>query len=1678
MNIQDYLKSKKFKKREEEQINELKSIQTNEIKRLVSKVFGLGKENMTPRAAKLGLLIYNQFPKNSDSNYYGARYSKYIRISYMDERYKYLKENYPSYNFWDDEHYELLKYLFGNKFARLIRKAWTIKREMPYQTDMQRRSFRSKRAAEEYYLANQINLIIEFNQDYDYDLTLEEYIIYSNDIEFNGSLSYIIAAAIELEYDGILELLLDIIYGRHDVGKVSRPIIKGMLLSANQEAWVAIEKLLLSAQRQEGLRQTILECLDETSIGAMKHMIKVIIDNKLTRFSSVVRALDVWAGLGWEGEKEKTVLRFLELGQKFLEQKELIPEAVFSKDNAEVYMALWAQGVYDVDKCFPLMTSLLKKHDPEKSSLVFYFILQTEFYGSVIEVAKEYIKNKNLQIFFWCVYLIKIFHENDWYLNSKEDKRELFDVMSKRLNEIPKKGIEFRGMVFSWLSYTFKRDDLYMEMSRLIDYKSNAEMDLILPYFPNLPIDSRNYITSKMLPDHHWSNSSTKKKINTKQRDFAFSILKDRSSSIRSTGLEALLDGYIADNEIIHFEDMLASKDSGIRRRIINMILQKSEDVIKNSINRLLDSKKPEQRLAGLDIMNQLFLADRMKNWLENRAKKYCENKRVSEKEQILIDNLIQTSVAIVQYNEENGWGLFDPEKIAPVKDPETPIEGFYYEQSVKNPYGLSMSTSKINNKIYELYEIFMKNKDYEYTFEGWEGNKISALLGNTFASTIREIKNLSDEDKYNCYPLPEVWKKWFTESGLTPLDLALINITAPDSFWSNSDKRFPRIEKNVKSLVFEPKIPSVGEHNYRNPIVKILEILGWVFPSDEMNDYLLGLTSKIFSQIITEEDVEIKEKDRWGHVSTHTWRDVSMLRKVYSKLHERTDSMSDKQFEEFWELYKWESLKKRNNVKKKSVEQKNFNDICRAYSLGLIDRNELVSLTMEPEPISILSSTKKSENQELYEKYPVLEEIYTTCRDRILEIELLRGDSKTTVTHLAEKINVHFGIENFVKILKAIGSDTFFRGSFRYYWWGNSDDKKDMMSVLLKRCHPLPTDTQQQFNKAISETKVTEKRLVEVAVLATRWIPFIQKYLKWKGLDSAIWWLYAHAGSWNDSETEAEIAKYSPVNTQDFKDGAVDTDWFRTAYKAVGEERWQKIYKAAKYVSDGNGHTRAQLYADVMLGNKKIDEIAERITDKRNQNNLRAYGLLPIKGRNRKQQILNRYLFLQNFKKESKQFGSQRQASEALAVRIAMENLARTAGYSDPIRLTWAMESQQADEILKNSKPVKIDEIEVSMVFDNDGKPLLETVKNGKKLKNIPTKYGKNPEIKELKSNKKILLDQYRRSRKSLEEVMVRGEYFTKQELFDLMKHPVLEPQLKKIVLKSEDEFGFYQNGSLHAPNGEVAELSAKIYIAHCTDLYTAGNWADYQKFAFDQKLVQPFKQIFRELYVPTQDELTEEKISRRYEGHQVQPKKTAALLKTRGWTVSYEEGLQKVHHKEGVIAKIYSMADWFSPADVESPTLETIQFYDRKTDKSIAFEDLSPRLFSEVMRDMDLVVSVAHVGGVDPEASHSSIEMRSVIVRETSRLFKLKNVGIKGNHVLIDGELNEYTVHLGSGVVHKSPSVYVSILPVHSQHRGRIFLPFVDDDPKSAEIVSKVLLLAKDNEIQDPTILTQIKR
>lgn len=691
-----------------------------------------------------------------------------------------------------------------------------------------------------------------------------------------------------------------------------------------------------------------------------------------------------------------------------------------------------------------------------------------------------------------------------------------------------------------------------------------------------------------------------------------------------------------------------------------------------------------------------------------------------------------------------------------------------------------------------------------------------------------------------------------------------------------------------------------------------------------------------------------------------------------------------------------------------------------------------------------------------------------------VLKTEMSRGDTETIFTHAIGSIKRIYGAEKLVTLLAAVGKDTLDRSTYFYTYNGVS--KKRSLSYLLGVCVPETADNAEKFGELISKTDVKENRIVEAALFSPAWLDIIGDYLGWNGFKSACYYFIAHTNESMDDKMKAVIAKYTPISAEDLSEGAFDIDWCKDAYKTVGEERFNKIYNAAKYISDGAKHSRARKYADAVMGKLKIDECVKNITEKRNKDTLMAYALIPL---GNEKDMIDRYLFIQEFKKQSKKFGAQRRASEGKACECALQNLSKNAGFTDVSRLTLKMETALFD----NVKPLldwnDIEEIKLKLEIDGKGSVQILCEKGGKALKSVPSKYGKNEKVLEFTSTKKQLTEQYRRTKKMFEEAMENQTEFTAEELQLLCTNPVLAPIVSTLVyISSKDKLGFFGGSKLTDFEGNETKLtkSSKLKIAHPFNIYKDGHWHEYQKYLFDNGIVQPFKQVFRELYVKTEEEAQAFR-STRYAGNQLQPAKTVACLKTRRWVADVEEGLQKVYYKENIIASIYALADWFSPADIEAPTLEWVEFYDRKTYKAMRIEEVPDIIFSEVMRDVDLAVSVAHAGGVDPETSHSTIEMRSAIVEFTLPLFKLKNVTLEGTHAFIKGERADYSIHLGSGVVHLQGGPMINILPVHSQHRGKLFLPFVDEDPKTSQIISEILLFAEDKKIKDPFILDQIK-
>ncbi|MDR0469581.1 MAG: DUF4132 domain-containing protein, partial [Peptococcaceae bacterium] len=981
-----------------------------------------------------------------------------------------------------------------------------------------------------------------------------------------------------------------------------------------------------------------------------------------------------------------------------------------------------------------------------------------------------------------------------------------------------------------------------------------------------------------------------------------------------------------------------------------------------------------------------------------------------------------------------------------------------------------------------------------------WDGTREKVLLGDypyhICLLAGNKHKLYREDNPIHDFPLAEVWLEAAGEFasdkaklatalsfwGVTPRNIKLYkkwfcDLYAGYPIYGNDSECVKAIAQYVKAK------------NVR--FVKINEILNAILHTGEASIFdfafsaYVNLVRKVPKDKLGMAYVEDEQKAGQSFYSLHPTIDDGVLSAGYlnywRKLaceHIKTDAQFVDYFNEMWYEYL--------SAGQQCYYGLSDEHIFRANQMGLIADEAVChyfTAGMDA-PIHMQNATGPYVGgRELLARYPAVEKLLDTAIDRIVTLEENRGELPAELSKVASQI-MRFcgGTQHFVNLLAALGDTGFNRGYVHYYQNHGEPTKKESLSQLIQRCQPGPEDTPERLREALKQAKIPEKRVIQAAVYAPQWAGLLEKAMDVAGLKCGVWFFHAHINENFSAAKETEVAIYSAVSPQQFNDGAFDKDWFYEAYHSLGDKRFNELYKNAKYItSSSNNHRRSQLYVDAVLGRLDKDEVKAEIISKRNQEKLRAYPLIPL-DENMDNDALERYEFIQGFKKESRQYGSLRQASEGKACATAMENLAITTGYGDADRMTWAMEGAKIEQLRPLMEPHTLGDTEVGLSIGEDGTPELIIRKNGKPIKTMPKELAKDPYIAGLKESVKQLRDQKRRAKASFEMAMVSRSGFSVAELVGLLNHPVLRSMASSLVFVAHGGLGFpaLADGALlltgHDGKSFSVEAGDQILIAHPYDFIAHGCWSDFQKHVYHSKIIQPFKQVFREYYPATEDELSAVNISRRYAGNQVQPKKAVALLKTRGWTADYDVGLQRVWHKENLIARMYALADWFSPADIEAPTLETVQFFSRDKYGLAPFADIPPVIFSETMRDIDLAVSVAHAGGVDPEASHSTVEMRIAIAQELLSMLSVSNVSFQSSHAQIKGRLGEYSVHMGSGIVHKSGTGMVAVLPVHSQARGRIFLPFADDDPKTAEIMSKILLFAEDKKIKDPGILKQI--
>jgi hypothetical protein len=1540
--------------------------------------------------------------------------------------------------------------VFFPQLAPAIELAWQRLAKLTYQVGYSPLLFRAPQRPDllaerrQSWLGPLLGSLSSYHQDI---IWLAHYAAYINNGYLVEALGVMFAAVIDEDPahgDALFAILVDSAKGEDEIGTMGRHISQALLGAARPDGWEFIGKLLLAAQRQEGLRQIVLKGLDDAHPQAFRYLLRLIVENDLARFSAVTLMLNSWLGCQWDSAQKAAITRMLQRLLALLEDAQAREVALAEGGGEEVYLALWAIALDDVIIAIERAAALVQDAAVERRFAAAHLLAQTDLPDAAPALMAA-LGDTDLRV------LARAYQG----LESIPDDRTvdptlpIFEQVEALLPRLSTPAPASTPIIWEWLAPSLERERV---ANLLIKYLGDRDPRQLLPYLSLLGQYHRVQIAGLL---------AEKGNRDPEVRAALILLLRDRSAWV-SDAIVKLLDKHgLEVAEIPQLETLLTRKSADLRRGLLDLLIKQTDDVVLAAADRLTYSHNDQQRLAGLELLRMLHEQQRSSQGCMERAAAYRESrKKLSPSETILLDPILDALHE--KPTLANALGLANPAECAQVPSPLT------------HPVQLHPGRAMANLKA--LDALVHEHRNQSYSADTWQGKQEMLLGANAWAFPQPQGGEPLDQEVARL-PLASVWRAWAEQ-------LQSVQGDEDGLHFVRMQIASEQLADDASALPDNSEQDS-GKLRYPHIVQALCSWLTRLYPAPATADFLLDYGETILAALPAEYLREpAKDEEPQSFYHTPMYRAIALVR-AYAAAREAL--WNDAHAARLWRLLRWTMALKRDGLQLPPT----LHETLEALRVGAATEADLLMQLLGTRPLSRygygnfpdLGELSARKPHPFFTQYPVLHTIYANCLRRILEVELHRGEMPTEATPAALNLRAIVGADWFIRILQALDALHLKRG----YSYDN-ESKAKTLSHLLRVSFPGPDETPELFVTRAKAARLTTQQLIEAAVYAPQWAHFIEQVLGWRSFADAVWWIHAHTRerNWYVDQAirefwEAQIAERTPLTGSDLYDGAVDVAWFRRVYAALGKSRWEMLYQAAKYSSGGIGHTRAQLFADAMLGLLKAKEVIRRIQTKRHQYSVCTLGLLPLPKKQRDQTILQRYQVFQEFLRTSRAFGAQRRESEGKVARIGLENLARTAGYSDPLRFQWAMELQEVADLRSGPITVTRDGVSLALRINPVGQPLLEVTGNGKPLKQIPPRLKKETDVIALRERKQSLERQLSRMRLALEQAMCREERWTAEELTALLRHPMLAPMLEQLIFVGDGVMGYLveEGRAIRLHDGRdlplVGEMSLRI--AHPYDLYRSGDWSQWQRECFISERIQPFKQIFRELYVLTEAEKRDSAVSHRYAGQQIQPRQAMALLGQRGWISSEYDDPSRTFHERGLTASITYLYGGYTSVEVEGLTLDGVLF--NKVGEwrgTLPLAEVPPVVFSETMRDLDLVVSVAHRGGVDPESSASTVEMRAALIRETSSLLGLTNVQLQPTHAIVTGELGEYSLHLGSGVVHLIPGGALCIIPVHAQHRGRLFLPFADDDPKTAEIVSKILLLSRDSTIKDPLILQQI--
>ncbi|MFT9447457.1 DUF4132 domain-containing protein [Gluconobacter japonicus] len=441
------------------------------------------------------------------------------------------------------------------------------------------------------------------------------------------------------------------------------------------------------------------------------------------------------------------------------------------------------------------------------------------------------------------------------------------------------------------------------------------------------------------------------------------------------------------------------------------------------------------------------------------------------------------------------------------------------------------------------------------------------------------------------------------------------------------------------------------------------------------------------------------------------------------------------------------------------------------------------------------------------------------------------------------------------------------------------------------------------------------------------------------------------------------------------------------------------------------------------------------------------------------------------------------------------------------------------------------------------------------KHLSRLPVMVRKAPGVEAIlraaRADAKMLTADMSTHRLRLERSWLTGQtwlYSVFQERW--LSHPVLGWLARRQIWLVAEPDGtvftclFGRNGEVYDPDGNKhLPLKAGVLLSLWHPLHSEGKDADGKSIVARWratlerlKISQPIRQAWRETYTLTQAERESSPASYRYAGRILNQAQVVEIGRKRGWRIRnlsphipssesapwtfglpahgiYAEirtggvGINDLEHGAGTFTHVITdrvrfcvlkdQGNWLYDGGRKLTEMKT----------PLRLGDISQVVFSEIMRDVDLMVSTAASNiSFDPETISSIPDLgvwrrqsglanisisnesnfgglaqsrREAIVSLLPSFKAGHAISVDGNYVFINGVRYNYKINIGTGDVMVIPYnrhlVLRSDIGKFSYDESSEYIPLHDDD-QLALILNRITMLLKDNRIRDKDILVQL--